>query len=146
MKPPFILDTSALLAHCLEAPGYDIVENILEQFPAQAHISAVTWLEFQIRLEEIHPEAEARREILACYAELLDDPVPVDKDTVSAALDIRRQAGPRIPNADAIIAATARLAGATLLHRDPHLSAIPTSVIKQIVLPPKGKAPSPKKR
>ena len=145
MTPPFILDTSALFAHCLEEPGYDTVENILERFPDEAHISAMTWLEFQVRLEEIHPNANARREILACYAELLDDPVPVTKDVVSAALDIRRRASLRIPNADAIIAATAKLEGATLVHRDPHLSAIPPSLVKQIILPPKSKAPPPRK-
>ena len=146
MSPPFILDTSALLAHSLEEPGYDTVESILERFPDEAHISAMTWLEIQIRLEEIHPNANARREILACYAELLDDPVPVTKEVVSAALDIRHQSSPRIPNADAIIAATARLEGATLVHRDPHLSAIPQSLVKQVVLPPRIRTAQTKKR
>ena len=146
MTPPFILDTSALFAHCLEEPGYDTVEDVLERFPDEAHISAMTWLEFQIRLEEIHPNANARREILACYAELLDVPVPITKEVVSAALDIRRQAGARIPNADAIIAGTAKLEGATLVHRDPHLSAIPQSLVKQVVLPPRIRTPQTKKR
>lgn len=145
MTPPFLLDTSALFAHCLEEPGGDTVESILEQFPGEARISVITWLEFQVRLEEIHPDAKARREILACYAELLDDPEPVTKEVAGAACDLRRQAGRRIPNADAIIAATAKLDGATLVHRDPHLSAIPVKLVKQIVLPAQTKKPpSPK--
>ena len=141
MTPPFLLDTSALFAHCLEEPGCDTVESILEQPPGNARISVMTWLEFQIRLEEIHPDARARHEILACYAKLLDDPEPVTKEVAGAAFDLRRQAGRRIPNADAIIAATAKLQGATLVHRDPHLSAIPPKFVKQIVLPAKAKAP-----
>ena len=135
MTPPFLLDTSALFAHCLEEPGADTVETILRQFPGEAGISVMTWLEFQVRLEEIHPDAEARQEILACYAELLDDPEPVTKAVAGAARDLRRLAGHRIPNADALIAATAQLAGATLVHRDPHLAAIPQNVVRQIVLP-----------
>jgi len=137
MTPPFLLDTSALFAHCLEEPGCETVESILEKFTGDARISVVTWLEFQMRLEEIHPDSKARREILACYAELLDDPEPVTKEVAGAACDLRRQAGRRIPNADAMIAATAKLAGATLVHRDPHLAAIPAKLVKQLVLPPK---------
>ena len=145
MSPPVILDTSALFAHCLEEAGGDIVENLLEQFPSEVHISAMTWLEFQIRLEAIHPHAQARREILACYAELLDDPVPVTKDVVSTALEIRHRSSPRIPNADAIIAGTAKISGSTLVHRDPHLAAIPEKLVKQIVLPQKAPLPAPRK-
>lgn len=141
MTPPFLLDTSALLAHCLEEPGCDTVETILEQFPGRAGISVVTWLEFKLRLDEIHPDANARHEILACYAELLDDPHPVTKEVAGAAYDLRRQAVGRIPNADALIAATAVLEGATLVHRDPHLSDLPPERVKQIVLPAGTKAP-----
>jgi len=67
--------------------------------------------------------------------------VPVTKEVVNAALDLRRQTGQRIPNADAIIAATAKLEGGTLVHRAPHLSAIPLKLVKQLVLQPKTKAP-----
>ncbi len=135
MTPLFLLDTSALFAHCLEEPGGDTVETILEPFPGEVRISVVTWLEFKLRLDEIHPIAKARREILACYAELLDDPEPVTPDVADAAYDLRHQAVGRIPNADALIAATAMVKGATLVHRDPHLSAIPAKLVKQIVLP-----------
>ena len=135
MTPPFLLDTSALFAHCLDEPGADTVETILQEFPGEVGISVMTWLEFQIRLEEIHPIGEARQEIVACYAGLLDEPEPVTKAVAGAACDLRRLARHRIPNADALIAATAQLAGATLVHRDPHLAAIPQNVVRQIVLP-----------
>jgi predicted nucleic acid-binding protein len=143
MTPPFLLDTSALFAHCLEEPGGDLVETILDRFPGEARISVVTWLEFKLRLDEIHSDAEVCREILACYAELLDDPEPVSKEVAGAAYDLRRRATRRIPNVDALIAATAILQGATLVHRDPHLSALPPKLVKQIVLPAKSRASSP---
>ena len=141
MIPPFVIDTSALLAHCLDEPGGDTVDTILERFPGEARISVVTWLEFKVRLDEVHPDADARREILDCYAELLDDPEPVTKEVAGAAYDLRYQAVLRIPNADALIAATAMLEGATLVHRDPHLSAIPPKLVRQIVLPARTQAP-----
>jgi predicted nucleic acid-binding protein len=36
---------------------------------------------------------------------------------------------------DTLIAATASVRGATLIHRDPHFTAIPTSILKQEMLP-----------
>jgi predicted nucleic acid-binding protein len=38
---------------------------------------------------------------------------------------------------DTLTAATASLCGAILLHRDPHFTAIPASVLKQEMLPAK---------
>ncbi len=137
LTPPFDLDTSALLAHCLEEPGSDIVENLLEEFSEDTYISVMSWLEFQVRLKEIYPNAGARREILACYTELLNEPEPVTQEVVRVALEIRAQASRRIPNADAIIAATAKLHGAALVHRDPHYAAIPERALRQIMLPGK---------
>ena len=146
MTPPFVFDTSALFAHCLEESGYRIVEDILDQHRDQTYISAITWLEFQARLEEIISSADSRQDILACYAELFANPLPVTKEVVTAALAVRKQTGRRLPNADAIIAATAMENKATLVHRDAHLSEIPAQLVKQLVLPPKGRnlsAPRP---
>ncbi len=139
MIPPFVFDTSALLAHCLGESGAETVDAILERFPGEVRISVMSWLEFHVRLDELHPDPDEREEILACYAELLDDPVPVTKEVAVTACDLRRRAARRIPNADALIAATAKLERATLVHRDPHLEILPQNVVKQIVLP--GKQP-----
>jgi predicted nucleic acid-binding protein len=38
---------------------------------------------------------------------------------------------------DTLIAATASVRGATLVHRDPHFTAISGSMLKQEMLPPK---------
>jgi predicted nucleic acid-binding protein len=75
----------------------------------------------------------------------LADTLPVTREVARAAFDLRQQLARRIPNADALIAATAKLQGATLVHRDPHLAAIPETLVKQIVLPEKTKAAQPRK-
>ena len=135
MSGPYVLDTSALLAHYREEPGHDLVHRLLEEHPGDVYVSSITWLEFHLRLKELIPNQKARDEVLAIYGELLADALPVSRETARAAFDLREQLPRRIPNGDALIAATAKLKGATLVHRDPHLGAIPERLVKQIVLP-----------
>ena len=146
MSSPYVLDTSALLAHCREEPGHDLVERLLDEHPHEVYVSAITWLEFHLRLKELIPPPAARAEVLAIYNELLAESLPVTREVAQAAFDLRQQLAQRLPNGDALIAATAKLEGATLVHRDPHLSAIPQSLVKQIVLPPKIQTPRTRKR
>ena len=145
MSDAYLLDTSALLAHFREESGYDVVERLLAEHSREVFISAITWLEFHVCLKALISDAKARAETLAIYGELLAEARPVTQEVARAAFDLREQILPRIPNGDALIAATAKLEGATLVHRDPHLSAIPPRLVKQIVLPPKRKAAQPRK-
>ncbi len=145
MSGPYVLDTSALLAHYREEPGHDLVERLLEENPDEVYVSSITWLEFHLRLKELIPNQKAREEVLAIYDELLADALPVTREAARAAFDLRQQLPRRIPNADALIAATAKLQGAILVHRDPHLAAIPETLVKQIVLPDKTRAAQPRK-
>ncbi len=137
MSGPYMFDTSALLAQYQKEPGYEIVERLMEERPV--FISAITWLEFHVSLKTLILDAEARAETLALYSELLDEALPVTRQVAHIAFDLREQLSQRLPNGDALIAATARKKGATLVHRDPHLSAIPEQLVKQLVLPPKNK-------
>ena len=137
MSDACLLDTSALLAHYQEEPGHDVVERLLEDHAGTVHISAITWLEFHVCLKALIPDTHARAEALAIYGELLADCLPVTREVAQTAFDLRDQIAERIPNADALIAATARLKGATLVHRDPHLALIPVKLVPQIVLPAK---------
>ena len=146
MSDACLLDTSALLAHYREEPGYDVVERLLNEHPGEVFISAITWLEFHVRLKAIIPSAKARAETLAIYSELLADALPVTREVARAAFDLREQLSQRIPNGDALIAATAWLKGARLVHRDPHLSVIPVRLVPQIVLPPKSQSPPTRNR
>jgi predicted nucleic acid-binding protein len=135
MTPPYVLDTSALLAHFLSERGWETVERLLEK--EEVHINAVAWLEFQVRLKEIAPDKTKRARALQIYAELLAGALPVTRDTAAAAFELREATASRLPNSDALIAATARLKGATLVHRDPHLAAIPSRLLRQQMLPDK---------
>jgi predicted nucleic acid-binding protein len=137
MSGAYVLDTSALLAHYREEPGHDLVERLLEEHADDVFVSSITWLEFHLRLKELIPNQNAREEVIAIYDELLADALPVTRETARAAFELRGQLPGRLPIGDALIAATAKLKGATLVHRDPHLAAIPESLVKQIVLPVK---------
>lgn len=53
------------------------------------------------------------------------------------AIHLRAVTPQRLPMIDGLIAATAAVHGLTLVHRDPHLAAIPAGVLKQIKLPEK---------
>lgn len=137
MREAYMLDTSALLAHCREEPGHELVERLLEEHDGRVFISGITWLELHVRLKALISDAKARAEILAIYEELLDGALPVTVEVARAACELRDLLPERIPNGDALIAATARLKGAKLVHRDPHFTAIPGKLLPQIVLPEK---------
>jgi len=137
MSGAYLLDTSALLAQYQKEPGYEIVEQLIEE--QSVFISVITWLEFQVSLKALILDAGARAEVLALYSELLDEALPVSRQVAHIAFDLREKLPQRLPNGDALIAATAREKGATLVHRDPHLSAIPEKLLPQLVLPPKNK-------
>jgi predicted nucleic acid-binding protein len=137
MTPTYVLDTSALLAHFLGEPGWETVERLLEKEADTVFINAVAWLEFQVRLKEVAPDKTKRERALQIYVELLAGALPVTRETAAAAFELRQAAASRLPNSDALIAATARLKGATLVHRDPHLAAIPSRLLRQQMLPEK---------
>jgi len=137
MTPPYVLDTSALMAHFLNETGWETVDRLLEEEADEVYINAVAWLEFQVRLKEVVTDKTRRERALQIYAELLDEALPVTRDVAAAAFELREATTSRLPNSDAIIAATAKLEGATLVHRDPHLVAIPSRLVRQHVLPDK---------
>jgi predicted nucleic acid-binding protein len=60
--------------------------------------------------------------------------LPVDRAVAEIAWQVRQSTPGRIPLVDALVAATARAAGAVLVHRDPHMARIPKGIVKQIVL------------
>jgi len=59
----------------------------------------------------------------------------IAQEVASLAFELRQRVALRIPNGDALIAATAKSVNAVLVHRDPHLGSIPTRLVKQVVLP-----------
>jgi predicted nucleic acid-binding protein len=130
-----VLDTSALLAHFFDEPGAGIVEGLWASGSALPGISVLTAAELRIRLgSELteNPETEAA---ISRYLNELTVNLPVDRAVAECAWQLRTAASGRLPLVDAIIAATARSIGATLVHRDPHLRSIPEGLLAQLELP-----------
>lgn len=132
-----LLDTSALLAHALRENGWEEVETLLRDGAVIAGISAITLYEADRRLVQIGVTAADRRAFAEDYTALLGTVAPVDEFVVKAASLLREAATARIATVDILIAATARVHGATLVHRDTHFRAIPARHLKQLVLPGK---------
>ena len=127
----FLLDTSALLAHCFGEPGGEVVEEILSA--GSGYVAAITWFELRVRLRD-SPLASAVEEI---YAASVAGTVDISRDVAETAYALRERVGVRIPAADCLIAGAARQRGYTLVHRDAHLMNIPGHQLAQRILPAK---------
>jgi len=132
-----VLDTSAILAHYLNEPGAEDVNVILARGPEETGLSLIALVELRSRLVEVTASPEEAERAFILYTETLTTVLPFSRETADAAADLRAATRPRLPLVDALIAASAKQHGATLVHRDPHMATIPTSQVKQHVLPPK---------
>ena len=129
-----VLDTSALLAHYFNEPGAALLDALWANESNRLSISAVTVTELKGRLhQEIADDAEAMRAANA-YLDELTTCLPVDRSTAEAAWQLREAGPDRLPLVNALIAATARLAGAVLVHKDTHISRIPSGLVQQVAL------------
>jgi predicted nucleic acid-binding protein len=129
-----VLDTSALLAHYFNEPGAGLVEGLWSDETLRIAVSAVTIPELKGRLQqEITDDAEAMKAADA-YLNELTICLPVDRATAEMAWQLRQVTPGRLPLVDALIAATARAAGAILVHKDVHMSQIPAGLVRQTVL------------
>ena len=132
-----LLDTSALLAHYLAEPGAARVQALFEDNAVVAGASILSLYEFELRLHQLGMDAANRTTELNRYRALLNEVVVVDEAVRSEAIHLRNSATAHVAAMDILIAATASLKDATLVHRDPHFAAIPPSLLKQEVLPAK---------
>ena len=132
-----LLDTSALLAHYLAESGADRVQTLFEDDAVVAGASILSLYEFELRLHQLGVDAAIRTAELSRYRALLNEMVDVDEAVRSEASRLRTSATAHVAAMDILIAATASLKNATLVHRDPHFTAIPPSLLKQEVLPAK---------
>lgn len=132
-----LLDTSALLAHYLAEPGSARVQALFEDATVVAGTSILALFEFEIRLHQLGIDAPTRTLELDRYRALLSEIVNVDEAVRSESVRLRINATARASAMDTLIAATASLRGAVLVHRDPHFAVVPPSMLKQEMLPPK---------
>ena len=132
-----LLDTSALLAHYIAEPGAERVQALFEDDAVVTGASILSLYEFELRLHQLGVDAATRTSELSRYRALLDEVVDVDETVRSEAISLRTSATAHVAAMDVLIAATASVRNATLVHRDPHFTAIPGSLLKQEVLPAK---------
>ena len=102
-----VLDTSALLAHAFQEPGWERVRQLLNDETAVLGLPSPVLFEFQVRLQEQgvlaqHPATVAE------YEALFDVSIPVDNIVAGAAFELKRDTPERLPAIDALIAACAK--------------------------------------
>jgi predicted nucleic acid-binding protein len=128
----YLLDTSALLTLHDDEPGADTVADLLyqaQQGDATCFASFMTQMELLYRVWKDKGEAAGRLAYEQCLA-LPIIWVQVDGSLIEKVAEIK--ATHAISVADAWIAATAVLQGATLVHKDPELESV---ACPQLVLP-----------
>lgn len=130
----FLLDTSALLAHSRQEPGWSRVQALFEDNESEILAAGLSLTEFARRLRELGATAGEARRTVEDYRELLEEIVPIDERVAFSAFEIGCEMTERLPLADALIAAAARERGACMVHRDRHMAAIPAGLMEQIDL------------
>ncbi|MFL6234001.1 MAG: type II toxin-antitoxin system VapC family toxin [Thermoanaerobaculia bacterium] len=134
MASRFLFDTSALIAHSRQEPGWARVQALFEEGDSEILVASVSLTEFARRLRELGAtEAEARGTV-EDYLEILDEVIPVDEGVAFTAFDIGCAVEKRLPLIDALIAAADHRRGACLVHRDQHMAPIPADLVAQIDL------------
>ena len=132
----YLLDSSALLAFYFAEPGGARVLELLSDDDTEVASSVLSMAEFWSRLRAAGSDDEFEEE-WRTVSQLVSAIHPVSLDVVSKSLSLRSAAIGRLPHIDALIAATAALLDAVLVHRDPHFGSIPMHLLKQKVLPDK---------
>src|SRR5947199_1323943 len=107
MAPRFLLDTSALIAHNRQEPGWERVQALFEETNSAILVASVSLTEFARRLRELGATEDEARRTVEDYLELLDEVVPVDEGVAFTAFEIGCAVEKRLPLADALIAAAA---------------------------------------
>ena len=131
--PTYLLDTSAWIAHILQEPGWELISTLLKSDEDQVSISALSVIELHARLRSFGRQEEFSQ-VLEDYRDLFISVFPVDEPVALRAVALRQIATARVPTIDSLIAATAAHHNAALIHRDPHLAALPGEAVVQVVI------------
>ncbi len=128
-----VLDTSAWLAHLFQEPGYEQVSELLLEPDNRIGVSVLSLIEVYGRMRHlnIHKRFE---NVVAQYRDVFAQIIPVSEAIALRAVALREAAAARVPAIDTLIAATAAHHSAALIHRDPHLAALPGEAVVQVVI------------
>jgi predicted nucleic acid-binding protein len=125
-----LLDSSAFFAYFFDQPGRHPVEELLRDSSIDAGLSVLTSVELWARLK-----AEGQEEVFEQewqeHLPLFEGILAVDMSICKKAIQLRRAASARVPTIDSLIAATAAINDAVLVHCDPHFRSIPRELLKQ---------------
>ena len=135
-----VLDTSAILAHYFDEPGAEMVERLWHDSGNRVAICVLTLPELKGRLVDEVPDRQEIERAFSQYVDELTTSLVVDREAARSAILLRESVDGRLPLVDAVIAGCAHAHSAVLVHRDPHLAAIPHDLVTQLVLPEKARA------
>ena len=130
----FLLDSSAWLAHLFGEPGVEEVNELFADPRNDISVSVLSLPEIYGRLKALGRQGHWPH-VWELYAELFTKIIPVDETIARQAIVLREAAPDRLPTIDGLIAATAVVHELALVHRDPHIGAIPAQHLRQIRLP-----------
>ena len=130
----YLFDTSAWIAHIFKEPGWEYLNDLFDEDCSSIGVSVVSLTELQSRLKALGHD-EQFEPLYEFYRPLFDRIMPVDENVALRAIALKREATSRLPGFDALIAATASLQDAVLIHRDAHFQSVPTGQLKQKMLP-----------
>ena len=129
-----LLDSSAWLAHLFGEPGVEQVNTLFDDPQVTVYLSALSIPEVYARLNALG-RPEHWEEVWTTYSALFSKVLPVDEAVAHRAVRLRAATPQRLPTIDSLIAATAAIHQLTLVHRDPHMAAIPAGSLHQMRLP-----------
>lgn len=130
----YLLDSSAWLAHLFGEPGVEDVTLLFSDPHDDVSISALSLPEIYGRLRSLGQQ-DRWPTVWELYSPLFTEVIPVDEAIAHQAILLRATAAERLPTIDGLIAATAHVHNFTLVHRDPHMSAIQDQGLSQQHLP-----------
>jgi predicted nucleic acid-binding protein len=113
------------------------VDRVLTLFDDPQHdilLSTVSVAEFGRKLRELGKNQEEIKETLDLFMQLFSRVVPLDEVVARTSLQLTDSIPLRLPMVDALIAASARVPEACLVHKDKHMAAIPPEVLPTLNL------------
>ena len=131
---PYVLDTSALLAHCRNEKGSDRVQELFDAENDEIFLCSVSLPELTRRLRELGADERGISDLVTQYKEPVDEIVPVDESIAAHGDDLIREATACLPLVDALIASAVRTRDAVLVLLDSPMRAIPYSLVRQLDL------------